>query len=352
MTRFPYRLLLLSLLLFAVRGEAHKPITSKYTYNEDVFPIVETRCGRCHLPGGIAPMSLLTYKDAIPWAESIRLELTANHMPPWFAVGDPHRLTAREFDILLTWATGGTPEGPAKRLSPSPVFTASKLGKPDLMLAMPAFALSPDTMEETHDVVLAKSVNVDRWVRALTVMPGTAAVVRDVTVYTKSPERENTLLWWFPGDDAIATGASEAYRWPAGAELHARFHYKKTWTYDGKTVSDRSSVGVYLARQAPQREVRNWGSAPQSPVLDHDVQVMAVRLDGEIADKPVNVVAVQPDGKRVRLIELVSRPDWNRWYRLPRTVSLPSGTRIMNEANLKVWLDVANEISRAAAAVR
>src|SRR5918912_2945845 len=67
------------------RGEAHKPITSKYTYNDDVFPIVKERCSRCHVEHGVAPMSLMTYKDAFPWAESIRAELVAGHMPPWNA---------------------------------------------------------------------------------------------------------------------------------------------------------------------------------------------------------------------------------------------------------------------------
>ncbi len=54
------------------RGEAHKAITSKYTYNDDVFPIVRAKCGNCHVDGGVAPMSLMTYEEAFPWAESIR----------------------------------------------------------------------------------------------------------------------------------------------------------------------------------------------------------------------------------------------------------------------------------------
>src|SRR5205823_3491524 len=97
-------------LMCVMGAQAHKPITSKYTYNEDVFPIFNVRCGRCHIAGGVAPMSLLTYKDAFPWAESIRVELTASHMPPWYAepgygeVKLAPRLTPRELDILMTWA--------------------------------------------------------------------------------------------------------------------------------------------------------------------------------------------------------------------------------------------------------
>src|SRR5437016_13895815 len=98
-------------------GDAHKPITSKYTYNDDVFPILRDKCSRCHVDGGVAPMSLMTYEEAFPWAESIRAELVAAHMPPWNAedgFGDlkrAHTLPSKDLDVLLTWATGGNPRG-------------------------------------------------------------------------------------------------------------------------------------------------------------------------------------------------------------------------------------------------
>ena len=37
------------------RGEAHKSITSQYTYNDDVFPIFRDRCSRCHVAGRRGP---------------------------------------------------------------------------------------------------------------------------------------------------------------------------------------------------------------------------------------------------------------------------------------------------------
>src|SRR6478752_3786701 len=55
--------------------DAHKAKTSPFTYNADIFPLLRDNCGRCHVDGGPAPMSLMTYdKDggAIAWAESIR----------------------------------------------------------------------------------------------------------------------------------------------------------------------------------------------------------------------------------------------------------------------------------------
>ncbi len=51
---------LVAVLLLALPVDAHKGITSKYNYNEDVFPILNQRCGKCHVAGGVAPMSLLS----------------------------------------------------------------------------------------------------------------------------------------------------------------------------------------------------------------------------------------------------------------------------------------------------
>src|SRR3989337_2667914 len=51
--------------------EAHKGITSKYNFNEHVFPILRERCGSCHFAGGPAPMSLVDYIQAVPRAGSI-----------------------------------------------------------------------------------------------------------------------------------------------------------------------------------------------------------------------------------------------------------------------------------------
>src|SRR3979409_2332678 len=126
-------------------ADAHKAITSKYTYNDDVFPILRERCASCHVPGGIAPMSLMTYDDAFPWAESIRAELVAAHMPPWNAdegygeIKRAHTLTPKEPAVGLPWATGGPPRGALDQKLPAVELKNEwKLGAPDLPLKMAA----------------------------------------------------------------------------------------------------------------------------------------------------------------------------------------------------------------------
>src|SRR5688500_19578379 len=59
------------------------------TFTKDVAPIIFKNCAGCHRPGEIAPMSLLTYEDARPWAKAIRDEVSERHMPPWHADAPP-----------------------------------------------------------------------------------------------------------------------------------------------------------------------------------------------------------------------------------------------------------------------
>ena len=56
------------------------------TFNKDVLPILQNNCQSCHRPGQIGPMSLLSYKEARPWAKAIKEEVLERRMPPWGAV--------------------------------------------------------------------------------------------------------------------------------------------------------------------------------------------------------------------------------------------------------------------------
>src|SRR5207247_8672517 len=55
------------------------------TFYKDVVPVLQKNCQTCHRPGQIAPMSLLTYKEARPWAKAMKAAVIARKMPPWFA---------------------------------------------------------------------------------------------------------------------------------------------------------------------------------------------------------------------------------------------------------------------------
>src|SRR5438552_16048408 len=53
------------------------------TFTKDVAPILQEKCQVCHRPGTFAPMSLLTYEEARPWAKAMKEKVLAREMPPW-----------------------------------------------------------------------------------------------------------------------------------------------------------------------------------------------------------------------------------------------------------------------------
>jgi hypothetical protein len=346
------------------RGEAHKAITSKYTYNDDVFPIFRERCSRCHVPGGVAPMSLMTYDEAFPWAESIRAELIAAHMPPWQAdegfgeLKRAHTLTPKELDVIMTWASGGNPRGSLDQKLPEVTLKNDwTMGAPDLVLKMPAdFTVATDKMEDTSEVTLATGTTEARWVRAVDLLPGTPSIVRSAVIVVKgggapvssTTSPEHVLAHWVPGQDPEAVDNGAAFRLPAGAAIVARIHYKKTWQFEGKPLSDRSTVGVYFAKNGDARELlRVPITSPALPAadaanrtitfsktIDEDMQALALSPDEVPPNITLQVEAVRPDGARTPMIRLNTRPDWDRRYWFAQPVALPRGTRVEVVANL------------------
>jgi len=114
------------LVLAGVAGQAHEPITTKLTWTREISRIIYRRCISCHREGGKAPMSLLTYDEARPWAKAIKEEVLERRMPPWSAVkgfGDFRNdvsLSEVEIDWIAHWVEGGAPQGEEIYLPPAP----------------------------------------------------------------------------------------------------------------------------------------------------------------------------------------------------------------------------------------
>ena len=98
------------------------------TFYKDVLPILQSNCQRCHRPGEVAPMSLLTFEETRPWARAIKTAVATRQMPPWFA--DPNvghfanerRLSREALDTIATWVDAGAPAGDANDAPPPVVF--------------------------------------------------------------------------------------------------------------------------------------------------------------------------------------------------------------------------------------
>jgi hypothetical protein len=351
-----FALFILGLMLSAEPGRAHKPITSPFTYNDDVFPILRDRCARCHVPEGVAPMSLMTYDDTVPWGESIRVELLSGHMPPWSVDAAPTRfrnaqsISAREMNVLLTWATGGTPFGsPDKTPPPVAVERRWALGTPDLELPLPnEFTLPANKQEEIVEFVVPTGFSERRWLRAVELAPGTPAMVRSAIVQIKSTSAsdakpiatEPVLALWLPGDDPIPVEDDAAFEVPPGAELSVRMRYKKTWQYERKELRDRSTLGLYFAKEPTQPvraiELTHDGPALQlngsrrqfSDAIPDNVRAVAIYATDHPANAGIVVTAVAPDGSRRELIAFHPQRDWARRFWFKEPIALERGTKL------------------------
>jgi hypothetical protein len=114
------------LCLSLVHLGAHTRITTTVTWDREISPIIQTRCARCHSPGGRAPMSLATYEAARPWARAIRHEVLTRRMPKWHAArgfgefaNDPS-LSPFEIQLMTAWVDGGAPKSLPGSMAPSP----------------------------------------------------------------------------------------------------------------------------------------------------------------------------------------------------------------------------------------
>ena len=98
------------------------------TFAKDVAPILYENCVSCHRPNHLAPMSLITYADARPWARAVKTKVLAREMPPWGADSSVRAykndasLTQTEIDTIAAWVDGGAPEGNGVDLPEVPQF--------------------------------------------------------------------------------------------------------------------------------------------------------------------------------------------------------------------------------------
>src|SRR6185312_13269568 len=250
---------------------------------------------------------------------------TTGHMPPWYgdpgvaALRDDHTLSPRDLDVVLTWATGGTPAGPAMKADASTPRRDWTRGRPDIVIAVPeAVTLAADKREDSREFVLRETNDRDRLIAFADVLPGNPAIVHDATVFTRRPDDRTpatVIAEWIPGES------------PA-------------------PPSYRSRIGLYLARPTA-RPVRAVGIQTGKPTTtDAAVKAIAVRTSGVATDARVEVEAIRPDGSRVAVAGFAVRPGWNRRYWLARAIDLPKGSRLEATAAaervepIQLWLDV------------
>ena len=133
---------------------AAQAAAQQVTFTKDVAPILQNKCQVCHRPGTFAPMSLLTYEEARPWAKAIKEKVLAREMPPWHIdknVGirrfqNDRSLSDEEIATLVKWVDAGAQKGnPADMPSARQFEDQDKWHiVPDLIVQLPKDVVVPE----------------------------------------------------------------------------------------------------------------------------------------------------------------------------------------------------------------
>jgi hypothetical protein len=157
------------------------------TFSKNVAPIFQAKCQECHQPNSIAPMSLITYKDARPWARSIKERVATRQMPPWHidpSVGvqkfkNDMSLTNDQINTIVRWVDGGALEGDPKDLPPpKPLVTDNEwkavrdgYGPPDLVIRSPEYTMAANHQDVWFRPMSDIPITEPQWAKLVEIRP-------------------------------------------------------------------------------------------------------------------------------------------------------------------------------------
>ncbi|HWO02368.1 MAG TPA: thiol-disulfide isomerase [Blastocatellia bacterium] len=339
---------------------ASGPGDGKITFTKDVAPIFYNRCAECHRPGEIAPMSLLTYSEARPWAKAIKQKVLDRSMPPWLASAEnshfknDRRLSQTEIETISAWVDAGAPKGEDKYLPAAPKFEEGwSIGKPDAIIALDQeVAVPADGVVPYKYFTVQTNFNEDKWVQAAEIRPGNRRVVHHVIVFVQelgaktelSGEgrggRGFKLCGFAPGEQPKVFPPGTARLIKKGSKLTFQMHY----TPNGEAATDRSYIGLIFAK-TPVQKIALTGTATNAsfviPAGDgnyevrsswtakEDVRIIDLMPHMHVRGKDFTYTAVYPDG-RSEVVLRVSRYDfnWQLLYQFKDPLLLPKGSRL------------------------
>ena len=266
------------------------------TFYSHVLPILQQNCQGCHRPGQVGPFSLVTYSQAVNWAEDIKAYTASREMPPWKpaagpAFRDDRRMSDADIAALAAWVDAACPEGDPKAAPPAPVFADGwGRGEPDLVLEVEDdFHLGASGVDMFRCFVLPTGLTEDKYIVGFEVKPGNTRIVHhtlnfwDRTGKAKELAAEQAAKrkpgdkdhgpgyssrmgigffpekpadrpdvkpidgfgGWAPGQQPVRLPDGYGWLLPKGADLVIQTHYHRT----GKPETDRLKIGLYFAKK-------------------------------------------------------------------------------------------------------
>ncbi|REJ73065.1 MAG: hypothetical protein DWQ36_03890 [Acidobacteria bacterium] len=359
------------------------------TFYADVLPLLQENCQTCHRPAGeniggmIAPMQLMTYEDARPWARSIAKAVQARDMPPWFATeatrGQFHHervLSDEQIATFVDWARGGALAGDPEQAPAPKQFVEEgsggwSLGTPDLVVPMPRYFVADEIADININFttqLTAEQLPEEVWVRGVEFRVG-GVNVHHMCASANEKGAQVQALGKFGGNSlgCIALGAESqmfpdgyAMRMPAEAKIGFSMHYNKE-PGEGSGFWDQSEIGFHFADPSEAAQLREilyapignitfeippgverWkvGSAQVFPV---ETDLLALWPHAHLRAVAARYEAVYPDGSRELLLDVPEYDqEWQTTYQYKQPKRIPAGTRV----EVTMWYE--NSPQRAA----
>ncbi len=211
-----------ALLVVAASAAADTP-----TFSKDIAPILQAKCQQCHQPNSIAPMSLITYEEARPWARSIKQRVQARQMPPWHldpSVGvqkfkNDMSLSEKQIDTIVRWVDSGAPQGNTADLpAPKPLVTDNEwqgvkdgFGPPDLVVKSSEYPMAAKHQDVWYRPMQDLPITEPRWVRMVEIRPSSLQA-------RKTLHHSIAYLVLNDDPDAVNTGTANGPTGPASRD--------------------------------------------------------------------------------------------------------------------------------------
>jgi hypothetical protein len=370
----------------AVPSAAGGAPAPRLTFTKDVAPILYRNCTGCHRPGEIAPMSLLTYEDARPYARAMRDEIGQGHMPPWHADApagtfeNERRITDDEKKTILDWIASGAAKGDPKDMPPQPEYTRGwSIGKPDVIFEMQeAYKIPAKGAVAYEYFYIPTNFTEPKFVQAIEIRPGNRSVVHHVLVqYIARPDMTRTPVLKFnpeyqrlpeevlgdrrprrqegmptrliatyaPGTSTQIFRQGTALRLEPGGTLELQMHY----TANGTAASDRTRVGLIFSKDPAPREVRPSAfyngsftlpaGAPDTRVpcevtFQQDATIYGLFPHTHVRGKSWEYTLVLPDGTSRSILSVPHYDfNWQTYYMFKEPLQVPKGAKILSVAS-------------------
>ena len=379
-----------TVLLFATSGLAvagpAADLPEAVTFTEHIAPVFFDHCVSCHRPNDVAPMSLLTYDAARPWAKSIRSAVTEREMPPWDAdrrYGDftnDISLDDDEIELIRRWVDQGAVMGDLAMMPAQPTLPPTgswKMGRqPDYVIDLAAIDVAADGPDLFITQVFGSDIADDKWIQALEILPGNTDVLHHVvtylgpfgignedevfsnsgisqTIYLNQAARRQIGMAESPriGGVWVAGSPPSEFRIGHGQSIAAKeiFSFNMHYHPSGVAGQDRSKLGLYFGKGEIQKEITTAFAADPGLFIpagkaDHredalylfgrDSRIVSLLPHMHNRGKSMRYVLERPDGSEEILLDVPKYDyNWQNIYRFREPVSAPAGSLVKVEAS-------------------